>query len=766
MSELATSIKKRGTVKSKLTHFSKIISNLLKSETVTEDDVMQIVERVEALKEVKFEFEDIQSNIEKLTEIANIDSQLELRHKFEDEYFKQITLAKRFLRKYEIKLSSSDPRISSGDGPESQTNEHSQSSNNVRLPTINLPKYSGVYQNWLEFRDTFFSLIHENQSISNIQKFHYLRASLEGEAALVIKSLEISAANYEVAWNALLDRYDNNKLLIHNHVKSLFNGDSVIKESASGLRKLIDDFSKNLRALSQLNQPVSEWDTLLVFLISTKLDNTTLREWESVKSDIETPTFKDLKDFLKSRADMLEMIAQNQTDKRKCSSSNTRSFLVTDNQTRAPLCVLCEGNHYIHNCRQFLKLSVDEREGKAKALKLCTNCLKKGHYSKVCRRGTCIKCHGKHNTLLHRERSACPGSEQYNEVTVKTQNPATNQQQENSVVLSASCSVDHVFLSTAYVQVSDTDGNFHIARALLDSGAQSSFMTKDLCKRLNLKTHEANITVKGLNNISSNVKFKCEMGLKSLYNDYCCTKWVFVIDKISENMPAVNVDVSKLNVPDHINLADPTFFKSSKVEILIGADIFWEVIRTGQIPLGRNNPILQKTQFGWIVSGPISIESSSVVCNFIQNDNVDADIQKCLSKFWEVEETPLKPPRSNDENACEEHFTRYTKRDKDGRFVVKLPFKENPEKLGNSWEIAIKRFMSLERKLKGDTHLKKLYGDFMREYEDLDHMSRIQDTEPDKISYYMPHHGVIKNDCLTTKLRVVFDAQLTVVNFS
>lgn len=119
--------------------------------------------------------------------------------------------------------------------------------------------------------------------------------------------------------------------------------------------------------------------------------------------------------------------------------------------------------------------------------------------------------------------------------------------------MSASCSVDHVFLSTAYVQVSDTDGNFHIARALLDSGAQSSFMTKDLCKRLNLKTHEANITVKGLNNISSNVKFKCEMGLKSLYNDYCCTKWVFVIDKISENMPAVNVDVSKLNVPDHIN---------------------------------------------------------------------------------------------------------------------------------------------------------------------------------------------------------------------
>ncbi|XP_057671185.1 uncharacterized protein LOC130902952 [Diorhabda carinulata] len=223
-------------------------------------------------------------------------------------------------------------------------------------------------------------------------------------------------------------------------------------------------------------------------------------------------------------------------------------------------------------------------------------------------------------------------------------------------------------------------------------------------------------------------------------------------------MPAVNVDVSKLKVPDHINLADPTFFKSSKIEILIGADIFWEVICAGQIPLGRNNPILQKTQFGWIVSGPIGVKSSSVACNFIQNDNVDTDIQKCLTKFWEVKETPLKLPRSNEENACEEHFKRYTKQDKDGRFVVTLPFKENPEKLGSSREIAIKRFMSLERKLEGDARLKKLYDDFMREYEDLNHMSRIQDTETDKSSYYMPHHGVIKNDSLTMKLRVVFDA--------
>lgn len=141
--------------------------------------------------------------------------------------------------------------------------------NNIKLPVINLPKFSGTYRTWLEFRDTFQSLIHNNNVISDIQKFHYLKASLEGEAALVIKSLEISSANYSIAWNALLDRFDNNKLLMYNHVKGLFGGETIPKESAVGIRKLVDEFSKNVRSLQQLNQPVGEWDTLLGYIIAT-----------------------------------------------------------------------------------------------------------------------------------------------------------------------------------------------------------------------------------------------------------------------------------------------------------------------------------------------------------------------------------------------------------------------------------------------------------------------------------------------------------------
>ncbi|CAL1682524.1 unnamed protein product [Lasius platythorax] len=77
----------------------------------------------------------------------------------------------------------------------------------MRLPTIELPKFKGDIAEWLGFRDTFESLIHNNETIDPIQNFHYLKASLEGNAAQIIKSLELSAINYTVAWEAICSRF-------------------------------------------------------------------------------------------------------------------------------------------------------------------------------------------------------------------------------------------------------------------------------------------------------------------------------------------------------------------------------------------------------------------------------------------------------------------------------------------------------------------------------------------------------------------------------
>lgn len=139
---------------------------------------------------------------------------------------------------------------------------------NIKLPTIKLPSFDGNYIKWLEFRDTFDSLINSNNSIQTISKFHYLRSSLEGSALVVIKSIEFTSENYSIAWDLLRKRYDNKNILINNHLKALFSLELLSKESYKALRFVIDIVAKNLRALNTLGLPTDSWDALIIFFVN------------------------------------------------------------------------------------------------------------------------------------------------------------------------------------------------------------------------------------------------------------------------------------------------------------------------------------------------------------------------------------------------------------------------------------------------------------------------------------------------------------------
>jgi len=83
--------------------------------------------------------------------------------------------------------------------PFSSSARESDSSMHIRLPKLNLPTFFGKYDEWFPFFDIFNSVIHSNISLSNMQRFQK-RASLTGDASAVISSLELSDANYDVAW--------------------------------------------------------------------------------------------------------------------------------------------------------------------------------------------------------------------------------------------------------------------------------------------------------------------------------------------------------------------------------------------------------------------------------------------------------------------------------------------------------------------------------------------------------------------------------------
>lgn len=96
--------------------------------------------------------------------------------------------------------------------------------------------------------------------------------------------------------------------------------------------------------------------------------------------------------------------------------------------------------------------------------------------------------------------------------------------------------------------------------------------------------------------------------------------------------------------------------------------------------------------------------------------------------------------------------------------MVRLPFKSDPDTLGESLEMSIRRFLSIERKLAKNKELGEAYAFFINDYLKKGHMVAISRNEIVKPYSFLPHHNVMRPESTTTKLRVVFDASAKTFN--
>ncbi|GFV75542.1 integrase catalytic domain-containing protein [Trichonephila clavipes] len=72
-------------------------------------------------------------------------------------------------------------------------------------------------------------------------------------------------------------------------------------------------------------------------------------------------------------------------------------------------------------------------------------------------------------------------------------------------------------------------------------------------------------------------------------------------------------------------------------------------------------------------------------------------------------------------------------------------------------DIAIRRLNSLWKRLSRDSSYLSLSAEFLKEYEELSHLERVVKSSEPPTHYYIPHHGVLRPEKLTTKLRIVFN---------
>ncbi|XP_024891843.1 uncharacterized protein LOC112467443, partial [Temnothorax curvispinosus] len=606
----------------------------------------------------------------------------------------------------------------------------------IKLPKITLPQFSGDLTLWPSFIALFNTSIHDNRQISSIEKYQYLLASLKGEALNVIKNLPLAAEYYMIAYDALLDRYRNRRRLADHHLKSIREAKPLKIESADALHKLLDTFTENTRALNLMKFPTDSWDFLLLNFLLEKLPRSLREKFESVHRAEEIPRYAQLIKFLSEHCKVLEAISGPSTMPFKSQSSASASSLAS----RTAECPACK-EHLVFKCPRFLKLSPRERHSTAKTANLCLNCLRAGHGTNNCTStGTCRSCQARHHTLLHFGRGSGPvGTPTDTGAPSETAAEESSSPQHNEPLVtmtSVAKSSSTVLLSTVQAEALDVHGNPFPVRMLLDSASQLNFISENCMQRGGFGRTKGRTVVLAVND----TKAAATRGSTSLViqvqgnGNTRVPIEATILPRISAQLPSSQVEQRAWKHIEGLKLADPRYHRPGPIDILIGAEIFTSLLRDGRRVGKKGEPDAFNSIFGWVLVG---------------------SLDEILSA----------PPYSQEDRRCEELFAQTTRRDVSGRFVVSYPFiKDKPCFVGTR-QVAVNRFRALERRFKADKEFKANYSKFMQDYLANGYMKLIKQPFPvDGPVFYLPHHGVLKSDSTTTKLRVVFDGSAKDLN--
>ncbi|XP_011268073.1 uncharacterized protein LOC105258504 [Camponotus floridanus] len=146
-----------------------------------------------------------------------------------------------------LRQDSASPEAASDDSLNVSASRHSTAR---ALPKITLPKFSGDYHSWPSF--LFTSMIVSNADLLFVEKLHYLKNHVTGEAARRISNLAVTEDNFGPAWDALVARYENKRVLMSAYLDRLFGLQPLTRKSGDELKDLLATVKKALGSLHAL----------------------------------------------------------------------------------------------------------------------------------------------------------------------------------------------------------------------------------------------------------------------------------------------------------------------------------------------------------------------------------------------------------------------------------------------------------------------------------------------------------------------------------
>lgn len=691
-------------------------------------------------------------------------------------------------------------------------NENDTVGSSVRLPKLDVPQFSGKYTDWPAFYDTFLRLIHSNPVVSKVEKFHHLKQALPGNVDSDIRDLPLTANNYNIAWDTLVDRY-NNKRVLFKHYMDLLLSLKIKSESSTEIKHVLDTSRACVNALKlSLDIPIDECDQMIVHFLVNKLPRESHQQWEQkLGNTTAIPSFKTFTEFLTLRYRTLESIeskthSYDDAKSKPSSSTYTHTYAsarsqpkqpparsthhihhLSMNQTNSqplPKCNLCAGDHIFRRCPTFLNMNSTDRKTQVEKLRLCLNCLSSTHFVAACPSArNCQTCGERHNTTIHimnaNNPTASPSVISTNHIVNAPQNLPTLSHATKFL------SRANVLLPTAVVRAVAPDGSKFTIRIFIDDGSTGALISHRACQTLRLQYLPVNSRIDLPDGQCSTSKSAVKLQIHSRFNtsptfDICAT----VVNSVTSDLPSRTLTYHDWPHIRGLDLADPEYHRSTPVDLLVGSDTLADILMEGLKKGTPNEPIARQTLFGWIISGrdfhskpspkpSTSNNNNNITANHIQCSHISLEqLDTLVKEFYALESVPTEQQHTTEEKWCRDYIHQTTVRQPNGKYMVRLPLKTifDPELvIGRSRQMALNQFHSLERRLNANSDVREQYHQTIQEYFDLKQIESVTSTEDSHIkstpnnqlsvtSYTLPHHSILKADSLTTKCRVVYNA--------
>lgn len=203
-------------------------------------------------------------------------------------------------------------------------------------------------------------------------------------------------------------------------------------------------------------------------------------------------------------------------------------------------------------------------------------------------------------------------------------------------------------------------------------------MSKNFSQKLKLRGFPDHLAVQGIGGSKSVSRRRvqaCILPRFSESSSYNEEMSFYILPDLTASLPLQRVSLGQWKPPSIIMLADPQFCEPGHIDIIIGAEHFYNLLIDGRVNICEDGPTLQNTVFGWIVSGSVPIQSANPL-QAVSFPCTVADIHGQQGRPQELKFFKPVSIQSVEGSTCDTIFDDTAARDSNGKFVPSLSKKK------------------------------------------------------------------------------------------